>query len=179
VKIRGFRIELGEIESVLASHPAVSKAVSVAHGDRLVAYIVYEQGQDLTVTEVRNFLSEDLPTYMIPAIIVQMDALPLTPNGKIDRKALPDPFTQGSVAEREYKEPQTELAKTMAEIWSKLLGVERVSSLDNFFDLGGHSLLAMQVVARLEERAGKRLDPRSMFFQTLEQIVGGENLSQA
>jgi amino acid adenylation domain-containing protein len=172
VKIRGFRIELGEIESVLASHPAVSEAVTVAHGDRLVAYIVYEPGQDLMVSEVRSFLREELPTYMIPAIVVAMDALPLTPNGKIDRKALPDPFEQGSVAEREYVEPRTELARLVAEIWSELLSVDRVGAHDNFFDLGGHSLLAMQVVARVEQRVGRRLDPRTMFFQTLEEIVG-------
>jgi acyl carrier protein len=124
------------------------------------------------VTEVRSFLGNDLPTYMIPAIVVALDALPLTPNGKIDRNALPDPFVQGSVVEREYKEPATEMARVVAEVWSGLLGVERVGAQDNFFDLGGHSLLAMQVVARVEKRTGTRIEPRSMFFQTLEQIVG-------
>jgi amino acid adenylation domain-containing protein len=172
VKIRGYRIELGEIESVLVSHPAVNETVAVVNGDRLVAYIVYEPGEDLMVTEVRSFLGNDLPTYMIPAIVVALDALPLTPNGKIDRNALPDPFVQGSVVEREYKEPATEMARVVAEVWSGLLGVERVGAQDNFFDLGGHSLLAMQVVARVEKRTGTRIDPRSMFFQTLEQIVG-------
>jgi amino acid adenylation domain-containing protein len=177
VKIRGYRIELGEIESVLASHAAVKEAVVVVRGDRLVAYVVYESGQYLTVTEVRNFLSADLPSYMIPAIVVAMDALPLTPNEKIDRNSLPDPFEQGAVAEREYVEPATEMARLVAEVWSELLGVERVGTHDNFFDLGGHSLLAMQVVARVEKRVRWRIDPRSMFFQTLEQIVGDADVS--
>jgi len=109
---------------------------------------------------------------MIPAIVVPVDAIPLTPNGKVDRASLPDPFQQGLVVKREYVEPDTPLARVLAGVWGELLGVERVGLHDNFFDLGGHSLLAMQVVARVQEALGYRLDPRAMFFQTLGQIAG-------
>ena len=177
VKIRGFRIELGEIESILASHSAVKEAVAVARNDRLVAYVIYGQGQDLTVTEVRRFLETQLPPYMIPAMVVSMDAFPLTPNGKIDRNALPDPFTSSSVAAHKYVEPSTDVEQVMAEVWADLLQVERVGTRDNFFDLGGHSLLAMQAVALVEGRIGRRLDPRTMFFQDLEGIAAAVNTS--
>jgi acyl carrier protein len=146
--------------------------VAVVHDDRLVAYVVYAPGQELTVMEAKDFLQKDLPAYEVPAIFVTMDALPLTPSGKIDRIRLPNPFSHGAVAEREYLEPETATEQVLADVWRELLGVERVSVLDNFFDLGGHSLLAMQVVARVEKRMGRRVDPRTLFFQDLRQVAG-------
>jgi amino acid adenylation domain-containing protein len=163
VKIRGFRIELPEIESVLVSHAAVHEAVVTARDDRLVAYVIYEPGQDLSVTEVRSFLQRELPAYMIPALVVPMDAFPLTPNGKIDRKALPDPLTHGSVATREHVEPTTELERLIADVWADLLGVSRVGVHDDFFELGGHSLLAMQVITRVRSALQHELSVTDFF----------------
>jgi amino acid adenylation domain-containing protein len=176
VKVRGFRIELGEIEAVLASHPSVHQAVVLAReagpGDmRLVAYLVYQAGEDLTVTEVRRHVRQQLPDYMVPSLVVALDALPLTPNGKIDRKALPDPLAgaQRSGATREAPAPGLEQA--LAAIWREILQVEGIGAEDNFFELGGHSLLSLRVATAVEKRLGWRMDPRALFFQNLRQVA--------
>ncbi|GAB4560318.1 MAG: hypothetical protein Tsb0020_06870 [Haliangiales bacterium] len=175
VKVRGYRIELGEIEAILERHPAVKQPVVIVwdsgNGDkRLAAYIVYEEGQSLTGSELRSFLRGDLPDYMIPHLFVEMDALPLTANGKINRRALPDPLKQGG-DEREFAEPRTDNEKRVAELWRSILKIENVGLYDNFFDLGGHSLLSVQVTVRIEKATGYRLSPRAMVFQNLEQIA--------
>ena len=110
MKIRGFRIELGEIETVLRGHPAISQAVVAAReaqpGDqRLVAYVVYQIGEELTASDVRRYLRRQLPEYMIPSIVVGLDAVPLTPNGKVDRNALADPFKNASRAAASHDPP--------------------------------------------------------------------------
>jgi len=189
VKIRGFRIELGEIEAVLATHPAVRQAVVVPReaspGDaRLVAYIVFAPGDELTASDVRRHLRRELPDYMIPAAVVALDALPLTPNGKIDRKALPDPYQTALSTTEEFVEPATAAERELADIWREILGVQRVGANDNFFEIGGHSLLALRVVSLTEKRMGWRLDPRTLFFQTLRQLAamkegGGAVLREA
>ena len=147
VKIRGFRIELGEIEVVLSRHPAVREAVVVATPSfgkeggghkRLVAYIVADN--ELTATQLRRFLSEKLPAYMLPATYVQLDALPLTPNGKIDRRALPAPDMSRATLEEPFVAPRTPIERQLADIWGELLQIEQVGIHDNFFSLGGHSL---------------------------------------
>ncbi|MBI4995377.1 MAG: amino acid adenylation domain-containing protein [Rhodocyclales bacterium] len=176
VKVRGFRIELGEIESVLESHEAVRQAVVVAReaapGDlRLVAYVAYAPGEDLTVSDVRRHLRRDLPDYMLPSVVVALDAIPLTPNGKVDRAALPDPFRDVQRSDRQYTPPAPGLEQLMAQVWADLLKVERVGADDNFFELGGHSLLSLRVVAAIEKQTGWRMDPRTLFFQTLRQIA--------
>jgi natural product biosynthesis luciferase-like monooxygenase protein len=153
VKIRGYRIEPGEVESVLAEHAAVEEAVLVAREDaageaRLVAYLVTRA--PLATGELRQFLKQKLPDYMIPSAFVTLDAMPLTPNGKINRRALPAPSTTGAAA-ADYVAPQSDLERTIAGIWQDALQVERLSTQDNFFDLGGHSLLMAQVHARLRE----------------------------
>lgn len=170
VKIRGFRIELGEIESVLRLMPEVADAVVATRAERLVAYVRFRD-DPLTATEVRRALRGQLPEYMVPALVVPMDEFPLTPNGKTDRKNLPDPFAKGVTRTKEYVPPASESARGLAEVWADLLEVDRVGETDNFFELGGHSLLAMQVVSRVEARLGRRIDPRSLFFQTLGQIA--------
>ena len=155
VKVRGYRIELGEIEAVLLSHPAVRAAVVVAReeeaGDkRLVAYLVGET-ESIAVIELRGYLKEKLPEYMIPSAFVMLDELPLTANGKVDRRALPAPERGRVEAGTEYVAPRTPVEEMVAGIWAEVLGVERVGVDDNFFELGGHSLLATQVISRLKE----------------------------
>jgi len=149
VKIRGYRIEPGEIQSVLGTHPAVRQCAVIARpsGDdhELVAYVV-PQG-DVSTDELRAFLGESLPAYMVPAKFVSLNALPLTASGKIDRRALPDPAELELVAE--YVAPRTPLEEELARIWADLLGVNRVGVHDDFFALGGHSLLATQAVIRI------------------------------
>jgi acyl carrier protein len=176
VKVRGFRIELGEIESVLAAHPAVRHAVVLARetapGDvRLVAYLVYRAGEDLTVSEVRRHLRKQLPDYMIPSLVVTLDALPLTPNGKLDRAALPDPIASAPRQAQARVPPAPGLEQALAEIWREVLRVEAVGAEDNFFELGGHSLLSLRVAAAVERRLGWRMDPRILFFHNLRQVA--------
>jgi acyl carrier protein len=175
VKIRGFRIELGEIESVLAGHESVRQSVVIARaagpGDlRLVAYVVYHAGEDLTVSEVRRHLRRELPDYMVPSLVVTLDAIPLTPNGKVDRAALPDPFRNVAPVAA-YEPPAPGLEQRLAGIWQEILQVERVGAEDNFFELGGHSLLSLRVAVAVEAQTGWRMDPRLLFFQTLRQIA--------
>ena len=173
VKVRGFRIELGEIEAMLARHPSLRDALADVREDtrgdkRLIAYVV---GNNVvpSVDELRAYLGDQLPEYMVPSAFVVLDALPLTPNGKVDRKALPAPALPTS--ERPYVAPQTAVEKTLAMLWAELLGVERVGRDDNFFELGGHSLLAMQLVGRLH-RLGVSSDVRNVFAtQTLAALA--------
>ena len=178
VKVRGFRIELGEIEAVLSQHPAVGEAVVLARedaptdplspgkrGKRLVAYVVPEGDEgDHTpgVGELRRFLSEKLPDYMLPAAFVTLQALPLTPNGKVDRRALPAPEQARPDLEAAYVAPHTPAEKTLAAIWAQLLDIDQVGIHDSFFELGGDSILSIQVIARANQ-AGLRLTPRQIF----------------
>ncbi len=176
VKVRGFRIELGEIEAVLAQHEAIRQAVVVVRDDpsgdkKIVAYVVYRPGNEPTASELRRFVREKLPDYMVPNHIAELATMPLTQNGKIDRRALPDPFADGGARREEHLPPRTPTEEIVAEVWREVLSVERVGRHDNFFEIGGHSLLSMQAVARLERRTGSRLNPRSMLLQNLEQIA--------
>ncbi|HEX6912704.1 MAG TPA: amino acid adenylation domain-containing protein [Longimicrobium sp.] len=155
VKVRGFRIELGEIEARLAEHPGVAEAVVSVRGDaagdpRLVAYWTGDAATDAQA--LRTHLGERLPEHMVPAAYVRLEAMPLTPNGKLDRKALPAPEGD-AYARRGYEAPEGETEQALAEIWSELLGVERVGRWDNFFELGGHSLLIVKLIERMRRRA--------------------------
>jgi amino acid adenylation domain-containing protein len=175
IKIRGFRIELGEIEAALSEHPDIESAVVQPTGEglnkRLVTYAVFQAGRSLTSTEVRRFLQDRLPPYMIPGLLIELDRLPLTPNGKVDRKALPDPLGGRGQRTIQREPPRTPEEKVIGEVWRDLLGIESVNRTDNFYELGGHSLLSMQVVSAVQKKTGKRISPRSMFFQTLEQLA--------
>ncbi|MBE9038586.1 non-ribosomal peptide synthetase family protein, partial [aff. Roholtiella sp. LEGE 12411] len=168
VKIRGFRIELGEIETVLNQHEAVLQTVVIAREDipgnkRLVAYLVTHPEQTPTITQLRQFLKEKLPEYMIPGAFVFLDTLPLTANGKVDRRSLPAPDTSHRSIETGFVTPRTATEEIVAAIWSEVLGLQRLSIHDNFFELGGHSLLATQVIFRLHEAFSIDLPLRSLF----------------
>jgi amino acid adenylation domain-containing protein len=176
VKIRGFRIELGEIEAALNAHPMVRQSVVVTcearPGDvRIVAYIVVNGGEDLTVSEVRRYLRASLPDYMIPSFVMTLQSLPLTANGKLDRGALPDIFRSIGDDVALSEPPAPGMEQLLAEIWREALQVDKVNAGDNFFDLGGHSLLAIRVSVALQKQIGWRMDPRSLFFQTLRQVA--------
>jgi acyl-coenzyme A synthetase/AMP-(fatty) acid ligase/acyl carrier protein len=173
VKVRGFRIELGEVESVLRALPDVRDVVVTASEDRLVAFVVLEPRAHATGSQLRSAVAQQLPPHMVPAFIVMLDALPLTPNGKVDRKQLPDPTATVAVID-DHAAPMGPRERTIAAVWSELLGVESVGSSSNFFEIGGHSLLAMEAVALLEERAGIRLEPRSLFLMTLQELAATE-----
>jgi amino acid adenylation domain-containing protein len=180
VKVNGFRIELGEIEAVLAEHPSVAQCVVAVRGAasdaRLVAYVVWRD-DPLLGSEVRRHLRGRLPDYMVPGLVVDIPAVPLTPNGKVDRRALPDPLQ--SVRPRDYVTPRTPVESGIAGVWAELLAVDRIGIHDNFFEVGGHSLLAIRAAALVEERLGVRLDARTMFFQTLEQVAAGVTAADA
>ena len=153
VKVRGFRIELGEIEAALAQHPGLRQAVTIVREDspgtrRIVAYMVPAETEAPQVSDLRAFLKEKLPEYMIPALFVPLEALPLTPNGKVDRRALPAPDKSLLASAREYVAPRDEKEETLAAIWAEVLGLEKVGALDDFFELGGDSLLAIKVVSK-------------------------------
>ncbi|HKP51511.1 MAG TPA: amino acid adenylation domain-containing protein [Chloroflexia bacterium] len=172
VKVRGFRIELGEIEAVLAQHPSVQDVVVTARerddapGDkRLVAYVVGDsgQGQPSTPSELRQYLKERLPEYMVPSAFVQMEKLPLTANGKVDRRALPAPELGRAEGDAEYVAPRNPVEETVAAIWVSVLGIERVGVHDSFFEVGGHSLAATQVVSRVREALRVELPLRRLF----------------
>ena len=152
VKIRGYRIELGEIEAALGRHPEIREALVIAHevgrGDKqLAAYVVADQ-EALDSGELRQFLRQVVPEYMVPASIVLLDAFPLTPNGKIDRRALPVP-QEARVDRAAYMAPRTEEEQRLANIWADILSVEQVGIHDHFFEMGGHSLLAVQLISRI------------------------------
>lgn len=167
VKIRGFRIELGEIEARLLAHPDVREAAVVVRDDLpggrcLVAYLVSGAGDSLDRTELKSFLAQTLPPYMVPAVFVFLGGMPLNRNGKIDRKALPAP--QGEYRpERSYLAPRNATEERLAAIWEDILEVSPVGVDDNFFELGGHSLLAIQVLSRVREAFAVELPMRSIF----------------
>ncbi|HEV2707211.1 MAG TPA: amino acid adenylation domain-containing protein [Pyrinomonadaceae bacterium] len=151
VKLRGFRIELGEIEAALSAHAAVRECLVLvredASGDkRLAAYFTADEAETPTHDELRRYLRERLPEYMIPAAFVALEAFPLTDNGKIDRRALPAPEDSLPSRENLYVAPRNATEEALAAIIRDVLGIERVSIYDNFFDMGGHSLLATQVI---------------------------------
>jgi len=171
VKVRGYRIELGEIEAALDRHPAVGQSIVVARAremqnpassanpkskidlpileKQLIAYLVSNCEAMPSVSDLRSFLHEKLPAFMLPEVFVPVDQLPLTPNGKVDRNALPAPNGERPHWVYVFVAPRTEIEELTAQAWRDTLKVEQVGVHDNFFELGGHSLLATRVTARL------------------------------
>jgi amino acid adenylation domain-containing protein len=175
IKIRGFRIELGEIEGALAKHPGVREAVVVARDDapggkQLVAYFVPATDAPATASELRRYLLDRLPDYMVPAVFVVLPALPMTPNGKINRRGLPAPPTGSPLATFAMATDPVE-ARLVA-IWEEVLGKSPIGIRDNFFELGGHSLLAARLMHRTGQALGKTL-PLAMLFHapTIERLA--------
>lgn len=168
VKIRGFRVELGEIEATLEQHPSVQEVAVIARGDqasgkKLLAYFVPAPAHTITPGDLREFLKQKLPDYMIPAAFISLDKIPLSPNGKIDRRALPEPDQSHLAVEQQFIAPQTDIEQRLAEIWREVLQVERVGINDNFFDLGGHSLLIAQLQGQLEQNLNLTLPIVKLF----------------
>jgi aryl carrier-like protein len=177
VKLRGYRIELGEIESILSRHPSIAAAVVAVKGDpgggqRLVAYWVGRNGASVAASELRAFLAQPLPPYMLPSSFVQLQELPLTPNGKIDRKRLPEPDSARPDLDKTFTAPRTPIEEALAAAWSDVLKIEPIGIHDNFFALGGHSLSAMQVIARLRRDFDAPITVASFFeHPTIEEFA--------
>lgn len=168
VKVRGYRIELGEIEAVLAKHEGIKQTVVIVREDqsgdqRLIAYYIAEPNHSVTVSEIRKYLRNELPDYMIPQHFVELEAFPMTPNRKIDRRALPSPLSGGQLLGSEYVAPRTETESVVANVWQGVLHVERVGIHDNFFELGGHSLSATQVLSRIRDITGTEITLKAIF----------------
>src|SRR5262249_23582769 len=139
---------------------------------RLVTSVVSQQGESLEAAELRKFLKQKLPEYMIPSVFVVLDALPLMPNGKVDRKALPAPGQSRPELEQGYQAPRTPMEEILAEIWKEVLKLERVGVHDNFFNLGGHSLIATQVVSRIRDACQTNIPLRTLFEKpTVEELA--------
>jgi non-ribosomal peptide synthetase component F len=176
VKVRGFRVELGEIEAVLTLHPNLREAVVLAREDvpgeiRLVAYLVAGGDPAPNVDELRRHLVAKLPDYMVPAAFVTLASLPLTANGKLDRAALPAPGSMRPDLEKEYVAPRGPVEESLAEIWSEVLGLDRVGVLDSFFALGGDSIRSVRAVALANER-GLAISVEQLFRrQTIEALA--------
>ena len=178
VKIHGYRIEPGEIEVVLCQHPAIREAIVIAAGDdqgdkRLIAYLVYNSGHNPLVSDLREFLRERLPNYLIPSAMVGLDALPLTSNGKVDRNALPPPKQLQTGYGKTVALPRDILEVQLAHIWKEILDIEeQISITDNFFELGGHSIRAIRLMAQIVKWFGQKL-PLSILFQggTIEHLA--------
>ncbi|WP_250125832.1 non-ribosomal peptide synthetase [Chroococcidiopsis sp. CCMEE 29] len=175
VKIRGYRIELGEIETVLSQHPAIQETAVAVHEDRgvnqrLVAYIVFKV-EKLTPTELRHYLQEKLPEYLIPSAFVVLELLPLTPNGKIDRntlRCLHPPAEQRDT----LVTPRTPTEEKLAKLWAQVLGLEQVSVDDNFFTVGGDSLLAMQLIEQVQQQFQQEFPLSNLFLApTIAQLA--------
>ncbi|HEY0602264.1 MAG TPA: amino acid adenylation domain-containing protein, partial [Herpetosiphonaceae bacterium] len=201
VKLRGYRIELGEIQAVLRTHPAVREALAIVREDqpgdkRLVAYVVENQeprtknqedsaepGSRFSVlgsSELRQYLKDRLPDYMLPSAYVLLDAFPLLPNGKLDRKALPAPDGARPELEHVYVAPQSQLERVIAGVWQSILGVNQVGLHDNFFDLGGHSLLMVQVQGKLQAILSKNVPLVDMFrYSTIKDLAKHLHQDQA
>jgi amino acid adenylation domain-containing protein len=167
VKIHGFRIELGEIEAVLDQHSSIRESLVTTYdalgAKAVAAYIVFNGEAEVAIADLRSYIRKRLPEYMIPSAFVTLDSLPRLPNGKINRKALPAPDHTTPEAKTAYEPPVSSVEEELAEIWIKLLGVERIGIRDNFFDHGGHSLLATQLVARIYDAFQVSIPLRSIF----------------
>ncbi len=168
VKLHGYRIETGEIESLLAMHPAVLESAVILHekereNPRLAAYVTARSGTEApTAEELRRYLQERLPDYMVPSAFVLLPAMPRTPSGKVDRGALPAPLV-GRPDHQPFVAPRTPLEEYLAGLWRELLGVQKVGICDNFFALGGNSIQAAVFINRVQEKLGRQVYTVALF----------------
>ncbi|MBK3473625.1 non-ribosomal peptide synthetase [Pseudomonas carnis] len=157
VKLRGFRVEPEEIEALLLALGGIAQAVVLVRDAQLIGY--YTADTELDEQRVKTALAAELPEYMVPALLMRLDAMPLSPSGKLDRRALPEPVWQT----REHVEPHTPLQLQIAAIWREVLGLPRIGLRDDFFALGGHSLLATQIISRTRQACDVELPLRTLF----------------
>ncbi|NNA51042.1 non-ribosomal peptide synthetase [Pseudomonas lactis] len=157
VKLRGFRVEPEEIEARLLALAGIAQAVVLVRDAQLIGY--YTADTELDEQTVKTALAAELPEYMVPALLMRLDAMPLSPSGKLDRRALPEPVWQT----REHVEPHTVLQLQIAAIWREVLGLPRIGLRDDFFALGGHSLLATQIISRTRQTCDVELPLRTLF----------------
>jgi amino acid adenylation domain-containing protein len=189
VKVRGYRVELGEIQAVLNEHRSVQQSVVIVNeherGKQILGYVVGEEG--VASAELKQYLKERLPEYMVPEAILALEKMPLTASGKIDRKRLPTVKQAGRQTEQEYAEAQTPVEEMLVGIFLEVLKVDRVGIHDNFYEIGGHSLLAIQVISRVRQTFRVDLDVRSLFEEPtikglgrrIGEVVGAGNLAEA
>jgi amino acid adenylation domain-containing protein len=187
VKIRGHRIEPGEIEAHLSQHPALNEATVIGYEvepgiKQLIAYVVPRESGAITSRELRRYLEDKLPEYMVPSAFMMLDAMPLTASGKLDRKALPPPSFEREADDEAFVAPKSPIEEVLAGIWRKALHVDQVGVNDNFFELGGDSILAVQVAIRAKQ-AGLKLAAMDVFeYPTLAKLadrVGSQSMLQA
>jgi amino acid adenylation domain-containing protein/non-ribosomal peptide synthase protein (TIGR01720 family) len=179
IKLRGFRIELGEIEAQLLKHEAVREAVVLCTGDKendrlLCAFIVSES--DISIEEIREFLSRELPDYMLPAYSIRVASMPLTPNGKVDRRFLENSVNWQELKDslnvrKEYTSPRSEAEEKLALIWQEVLGEGRIGINDNFFELGGDSIKAIQIVAKAKEQGMNITVSGILLCKTISKLI--------
>jgi acyl-CoA synthetase (AMP-forming)/AMP-acid ligase II/aryl carrier-like protein len=167
-KVRGFRVDPGEVESVLVTHPGVAQCAVVVRGEsfgegRLLACVVPRGDPAPRPGELRRFLAERIPDYLIPTDWISLDALPLTPNGKVDRRRLPEVDTVRSETGPGGTAPRTVVERELVSIWSEVLGVSAIGVEDEFLALGGHSISAMQILSRIRDAFGVELGFRAFF----------------
>lgn len=177
VKLRGFRIELGEIEGCLEQHPDIRQAIVLARedvpGDKyLVGYLIAHPEQPLDLDDVRTFVTQKLPSYMVPAVFVELETFPLTPNGKVDRAGFPAPGARHQDEAKMVIAPSNPTETKLLQLWETILGVNNISITDNFFELGGHSLLVARLLDRIAVELHQTL-PLSTLVQapTIEQLA--------
>jgi amino acid adenylation domain-containing protein len=177
IKIRGVRVEPGEIGALLNRHPHIQATVVIAREDipgdkRLVAYCVPIQHTTPTTSELRQFLQQQLPAYLVPSAFVMLSTLPLTANGKIDSRALPAPDLSGQASTPTFRAARDDFEVQLTKIWERVLGTSTIGITDNFFELGGHSLLAIRLFSEIEQVWGKNLPLATLFqAQTIEKLA--------
>jgi amino acid adenylation domain-containing protein len=176
VKIRGYRIELGEIETAISEHPGVAEVLVLVREDvpgdkRLVCYLVLHESNSPVIGELRQFLKQKLPDYMVPSAFIFLPKLPLTTNGKVDRLALPGPEVERPDLGIACEAPRNDVEKELVRIWEEVLGLEQAGIHDNFFELGGDSILSVRIISRAAQ-AGLHLSPQALFHhQTIAELA--------
>ncbi len=167
VKLRGFRIELGEIESVLNSYDSIKNSVVLVKEDennnkKLVGYYISDTDNELSINELKNYIGEKLPDYMVPSIFMKLDKFPLLPNKKINKSAFPLPVFSRDHIESEFENAKTDIEKILQKIWKEILKVDEIGINDNFFELGGDSILGIQVISKASQ-SGVKISPKNLF----------------
>jgi len=176
VKIRGFRIEPGEIEAALTSHPDIKECIVTPipsySGFQLAAYLIFTSGVDSSSIDMRRFLAERLPNYMVPSWFVSLQEFPRTTNGKIDRKALPAPEQTLHEKRLEFAEPSTDNEKKMADLWRSVVRTRQIGIDDNFFEIGGDSMISVQLALRVQRNFEVKMNAVNVFqYPTIRTMI--------